>query len=494
MSFQFTTRCPHLLPFRSLFDVNRLPARWPTCIRNVSSDTALTSKKLAISPNRSDLKATEPLALARLPTSSILRTLLLGAFFSSPILFTPGFALLKKISNSPSRLLNPDQNPILRAIVKPLVYDQFCAGTNKPEIQARMAQIKSLGFAGVILCYGQEIQIPMSDPSVLNHGHNTTNQHLDQELEQWKQGNLETLDMLGKGDWLGMKLTGAGEQVKDALLEGNDPPPAFLDAMDTILQKTLLNNTRIWIDAEQQILQPTIDRWTINLMSKYNRDGQAIVYNTLQAYLKDSRQKIESQLQRAHQDGWTLAIKLVRGAYIENDIRSRIHDTKADTDTSYNSIVRDLLSGTITGVPSGPAFPQMHLFLAGHNAISVAKASKLVRELQDQGTLKVLPEFGQLQGMADQLGCELLQHGEDAVRDGMEGKGKKILVPKVYKCLTWGSVQQCMQYLVRRAVENHGATGAVKDGMPALVRELRRRGIDALMGRGGERSSAATGG
>ncbi|KAL8628936.1 hypothetical protein Q9189_005372 [Teloschistes chrysophthalmus] len=359
-----------------------------------------------------------------------------------------------------------------------------------------MSQIKSLGFAGVILCYGQEIQIPMSDPSALDHSHNTTNQYLDQELEQWKLGNLETLDMLGKGDWLGMKLTGAGKQVTDALMEGHDPPPAFLNAMETILHKTVLNNTRIWIDAEQQILQPTIDRWTINLMSKYNRGGQAIVYNTLQAYLKDSRQKLENQLQGAHQEGWTLAIKLVRGAYIENDIRSRIHDTKADTDASYNGIVRDLLSGTVAGVPTGSAFPKMHLFLAGHNAISVAKASKLVRELQDRGTLKVLPEFGQLQGMADQLGCELLQHGEDAVRDGAAGGVKKVVVPKVYKCLTWGSVQQCMQYLVRRAVENHGATGAVKEGMPALVRELRRRGVDVLMGRSenGGRSSAAAGG
>lgn len=296
------------------------------------------------------------------------------------------------------------------------------------------------------------------------------------------------------------RLTGAGKQVTDALMEGNDPPPAFLDAMETILQKTILNNTRIWIDAEQQILQPSIDRWTINLMSKYNRGGgsQAIVYNTLQAYLKDSRRKLEHQLQRAHQEGWTLAIKLVRGAYIENDIRSRIHDTKADTDASYNGIVRDLLSGTVTGVPTGPNFPKMHLFLAGHNAVSVAKASKLVRELQDRGALKVLPEFGHLQGMADQLGCELLQHGEDAVREsGGEGVGKggkKVVVPKVYKCLTWGSVQQCMQYLVRRAVENRGATGAVREGMPALVGELKRRGWDVLMRRGGGSTAAAANG
>ena len=253
--------------------------------------------------------------------------------------------------------------------------------------------------------------------------------------------------------------------------------------MDAILQKATAQNCRIWVDAEQQVLQHSIDRWTIDLMRKYNRNGKGVLYNTLQAYLKASREKLEYQLQLAHREGWTLAIKLVRGAYIENDIRERIHDTKAQTDESYDGIVRDLLSGNVKGVPEQD-FPKMQLFLAGHNAISVSKASNLIRDLQEQGTLKTLPDFGQLQGMADQLGCELLQHGEETLARASETMGARaVAVPRVYKCLTWGSIQECMQYLVRRAVENHGATGAVKDGMPALARELRRRMIDVLMGR-----------
>ena len=253
--------------------------------------------------------------------------------------------------------------------------------------------------------------------------------------------------------------------------------------MDAIIQKATAQDCRIWIDAEQQVLQHSIDRWTIDLMRKYNRNGKGVLYNTLQAYLKASRDKLEYQLQLAHREGWTLAIKLVRGAYIENDIRERIHDTKAQTDESYNGIVQDLLSGNVKGVPEQD-FPKMQLFLAGHNAISVSKASNLIRDLQEQGKLKTLPEFGQLQGMADQLGCELLQHGEDTLARASETmSARPIAVPRVYKCLTWGSIQECMQYLVRRAVENHGATGAVKDGMPALARELRRRMIDVLMGR-----------
>lgn len=199
------TRCPQLLHSTLSFSFVRFPTRLHTTFaRNSSKDASLTDKRLAIFPDRSDLRAAEPLALARLPTASVFRSLLLGAFFSSSILFTPGFALLKKISHSPSPILNPDKNRILRAIVKPLVYDQFCAGTNRSEIQASISQIKSLGFSGVILCYGKEIEIQKpSQPHENDLDH--SQQEFDQELNLWKHGNLETLGIIGDGDYLGMK-------------------------------------------------------------------------------------------------------------------------------------------------------------------------------------------------------------------------------------------------------------------------------------------------
>ena len=101
-------------------------------------------------------------------------------------------------------MLNPDRNALLRAVVKPFVYDRFCAGTNRLEIQAEISQIKALGFSGVILCYGKEVQIQKASASQgvdLRYSH----QAFDQELELWKQGNLETLDMKGDGDYLGIK-------------------------------------------------------------------------------------------------------------------------------------------------------------------------------------------------------------------------------------------------------------------------------------------------
>ena len=67
-----------------------------------------------------------------------------------------------------------------------------------------MSQIKSLGFSGVILCYGKEIQIQKpSQPRVDDF--KDSHQPCDPELDIWKQGNLETLDMLGDRDYLGMK-------------------------------------------------------------------------------------------------------------------------------------------------------------------------------------------------------------------------------------------------------------------------------------------------
>ena len=202
-----STRYPQLLLSRSFFKRVHLPTKpHPKLARPSSSDASLPSnKRLALFPKHPQPKtAAEPLTLARLPTASIFRSLLLGAFFSSSLLFTPGFALLKKIADSPSRVLNPDRNPLLRAVVKPFVYDQFCAGTDRGEIRGRIEQIMGGGFSGVILCYGKEIQIRKPGLGVVD-GLHYEQRGFDQELELWKEGNLETLDMIGDGDYLGIK-------------------------------------------------------------------------------------------------------------------------------------------------------------------------------------------------------------------------------------------------------------------------------------------------
>jgi proline dehydrogenase len=420
--------------------------------------------------------------LARLPTTSLLRSLFLSIFFTSPILFRPGLFVFRNIANSTSSILNPDKNPFLRLAIRPIVYDQFCAGRNLAEIQQTSAAIKSLGFSGVVLCYAKEHQL--NREGRLDSYEATSTATMAEEIEDWKTGNLNTLAMTSDGDWLGMKLTGGGLHISKALLRGDTtPPPEFTDAMDAICTQARAQNTRIWIDAEQQLLQPAIDAWAYATMRKYNRAPHPpLVFNTVQAYLKTARDKVQRQLQTAADEGWISAIKLVRGAYISNDVRERIHDTKEDTDESYNGIVRDLLRGTGFAVFENNPDLKHDLLLAGHNNHSVRTAAGLATQLAAQGRLKVVPEFGQLQGMADDIGCELVCMGEEALKapkvgaaDGIGMKTGGVFVPRVYKCLTWGSVQECMQYLTRRLVENRGAADRMKEGAVELRRELWRR-------------------
>jgi proline dehydrogenase len=82
--------------------------------------------------------------------------------------------------------------------------------------------------------------------------------------------------------------------------------------MSAICERAAAQGSRVWIDAEQQEFQSTIDRWTVDMMRRYNTNGQALVSLTLQAYLKSARHTLEKLLQQARVEGWTLGVKLVR--------------------------------------------------------------------------------------------------------------------------------------------------------------------------------------
>ncbi|KEF52455.1 uncharacterized protein A1O9_11696 [Exophiala aquamarina CBS 119918] len=452
--------------FQRIFIGNRPQASY-------QSNWAIKAEKGLTDTAEVSVKATElPYSpLARLPVSSVIRSLLLSIFFTSPLLFNPGLAIFSRIAHSNTVFLNPDKNPILRAVIRPVIYDQFCAGRNEREIQNTSKAIKQLGFSGAVLCYGKEVQFSTESGF---HGYSGKASAVEVEVEQWKEGNLSTLDMTQEGDWLGVKLTGAGLQITQALMNDESAPEVWVRAMDEICEKAASRGCRIWIDSEQQVFQPSIDRWTFDLMRKYNRGEKPLVYNTIQAYLKSARQKTQRQMQIAADEGWKSAIKLVRGAYIAIDARENIHDTKAETDDCYNGIVEDLLRGTgFTVFESNPDL-KYDLLCAGHNTQTIRGAARLADDLMKESKLKVQVEFAQLQGMADDIGCELIQRGENAINQN-KATGQKVFVPKVYKCLTWGSIQECMQYLFRRLVENRGAAARMKEGIPRLKKELWER-------------------
>lgn len=253
---------------------------------------------------------------------------------------------------------------------------------------------------------------------------------------------------------------------------GDAIPAPVAQAVDEICHLTRERGCRLWVDAEQQALQTTLDRWVIDMMRKHNTNGQALVYNTIQAYLKGARTNVSQHLTLAAREGWTLGIKLVRGAYLDNEVRSLIHDTKEDTARSYDSIADMLISQRLPEEVHGLTFPGVRLFLATHNATSIRKAIATWQARLASGlpTIDGL-ESGQIQGMADELSCFLLQLYEEANSNPALARTP----PGVYKCLNWGSVSECLGYLYRRAVENRGAVERTEHMRQALWKELCRR-------------------
>jgi proline dehydrogenase len=151
-------------------------------------------------PNASSVEERKPSQLHRISTVNLIRNIVLGKVFTSPFLFKYGVACLSKIANSQSAILDPDKNALLRALIKPMIYDHFCAGTNKLEIKKTLDYLKTMGFKGVILIYSREIPaMPVEELRELE------SLDQDEDIDIWRDGNVRTLDMVEPGDYVGIK-------------------------------------------------------------------------------------------------------------------------------------------------------------------------------------------------------------------------------------------------------------------------------------------------
>ncbi|KAF2755696.1 FAD-linked oxidoreductase [Pseudovirgaria hyperparasitica] len=413
-------------------------------------------------------------ALARLPTIHLIRNIVLGSVFMNNTVFRLGMKALAEVGNPKRRLLYPESNWLVRIMLRRTLYDHFCAGTTTKEVAETVASMRSAGYSGVILIPTREIVAETSGLNTVSEIDLDTEQQLG--IRSWKEDHLKTLSMIGSGDYMGMKFTGAGRTIFARLATGEDPPNTLLDAIDEIATQARAQGTRIWLDAEQQAIQPTIDRWVLDLMRTYNRTIP-LISNTYQAYLKHCSSILTTHVRLAQTEGWVLGVKLVRGAYLSSEDRSRIHDTKAETDQCYDMLAAQLIERSLSSFSKTARSPDVHVFLAGHNTASIEKSVELYTRAVASGARYSPVRWGQLQGMADEVSCELLRRCEEAEREDaqMETRSQKRAKVEVYKCLQWGAVGESVQFLLRRAVENHGAAQRMASSVAIMRRELVRR-------------------
>lgn len=276
------------------------------------------------------------------------------------------------------------------------------------------------------------------------------------------------------------RFTGMGAQALGRLQRQAPPSEAMDAAIKKVCDLALSRRVRLLVDAEEQAVQHGIEEWCTKYQKYCNSQtpNRAIFYSTYQAYLRSTPATIARHLEISRQEGYTLGVKLVRGAYLKTEPRHLIWAEKEETDRCYDGVVEALLTRRYNGMlkpaseKHATELPPVNVIVATHNRESVQKAHALRMQQAAKGeNPHVELSYAQLQGMADEVSCELLQ----GINGAAAGASPSQENPNVYKLLTWGSVKECMGFLLRRAIENTEAVARTKQSQEAMASELKRR-------------------
>jgi len=115
---------------------------------------------------------------------------------SSPILLSLATRVLKTVVHSTGPVLNVDRNPLLAWILKRTFYAQFCGGENKREVSQCIEELHKVGYSGIVLEYAME---------VLSDGTNLSQEDIARDITAWKEGLLDTVSMVNRGDFIAFK-------------------------------------------------------------------------------------------------------------------------------------------------------------------------------------------------------------------------------------------------------------------------------------------------
>lgn len=230
----------------------------------------------------------------------------------------------------------------------------------------------------------------------------------------------------------------------------------LVDRIDLICSTAKEHHVIVYIDAEDRCMQDIIDTITESMMEKYNVET-AVVFNTLQMYLKDRLSYLDNLIIMAEEKNFVPGIKLVRGAYVEKEREaalkenreSPVFDTKEQTDRSFNTAIEICLSH----------HNKVMTCIASHNYSSNLLAIELIKKY-DIKDYKTKVKFSQLYGMCDGITFNLAASGFN-----------------VSKYLPYGEVSKAIPYLIRRSEENTSINGQINDELNRLKLEIDNRKI-----------------
>jgi proline dehydrogenase len=334
----------------------------------------------------------------------------------------------------------------VEGLIKSTIFEQFCGGETIEECEPVVQRLGRMNI-GAILDYAVEGKATEED-------FDRTKNEIIRTIERAKDDPSVPFAVFKV---TGIAPLGTLEKIsnkKKLDAKGQAKCERIHTRVNEICEFAHSLNQPVFIDAEESWIQDAIDHLATDMMRKYNRTN-AIVFNTLQMYRTDRLQFLKDARRSAHSDGYILAVKLVRGAYMEKErerademgYESPIHPDKKGTDRDYNAALEyciDHLSDVA--------------FVAGtHNERSTHLLAQMMHQ---RGLSHDHPQifFSQLYGMGDNLSYILANGGYN-----------------VSKYVPYGPVADAIPYLIRRAQENSSAAGQVSRELELITKELERR-------------------
>jgi proline dehydrogenase len=330
--------------------------------------------------------------------------------------------------------------------IKATVFKQFCGGETIEECESAISKLGESNI-GTILDYSVEGRFEEEDFGL-------TKEEILRTIERAKSDDripfavfkitgiapLGTLEKVSTG----VVLTEKGEWKWERIESRIDDICKFAHSIEQ----------PVFIDAEESWIQNAIDKLAVGEMAKYNRE-KAIIYNTIQLYRHDRLEYLKNAHQQAKKEGYILAVKLVRGAYMEKEREradalnypSPIQPDKQSTDRDYNAALKYCVENI-----------EDIAFVAGsHNEESVQFLAELLNE-NNIATNHPHVSFSQLFGMSDNLSYVLAKNNYN-----------------VSKYLPYGPVKDTLPYLIRRAKENTAVVGQMCRELELIEEETKRR-------------------
>lgn len=341
------------------------------------------------------------------------------------------------------KLINGFMNikpPFIYPKIQDMLFIQFCGGETLQEITPIINNLNKQNIAP-LLNYGVE--------------YTTSTQELDNSRDE-KFNMIDYLHTNQSGQAI-YRATGlmsyerlAKKQAQiDLSQEEEDEWKLDIQRMEDICEYAVEKKVPLLFDAETLEIQTEINKQAIRIMRELNTGPKPYIYTTIQFYRKDSHKQLEQLLEDTQINNYIAGLKLVRGAYIYDEIladrRHLLHDSKEETNISYNTGLTKCIQN----------IDKLAICVASHNIDTVKHTIELLEEYN-------IPPYTHHIIMAQMYGMR------KDITFNLDNVNVSQFIP-------YGKKSVLFPYLVRRGIENSSALGGVKTELELVNKEIKRR-------------------